>query len=586
MSRNDATGDHLRPADIVVLMLLIGLIVGSIEGGYLTVQRTLLGELSFASPDAWWMSPLAYGVLFLVAAAPPALVALLWPAWAHRSLALLLGPGLAGYSLLAFAAGQKLSRIAIVLLACGAAVQVVRMFAHSPRRWMPIARRALLVLLLALPLGAGTSRWFERWAETRRLHATPAPRAGAPNILIIILDTVRAASLSLYGYPRPTTPALERWAARGVVFDRAHVTAPWTLPSHVSMFTGRYHYQQPANWLVPLDPETRTLAQEFEARGYRTAGFVANAYYTSQETGLARGFAHFEDYARSPLQFFRSATLYQEVEGVSVGRFSRKRPYDRKRAAAVSAGFLDWLAEAPADRPFFAFLNYFDAHTPRPRVPAGSPFAGARPPVDNYDYQLARLDAALDTLLTALEARGELERTLVVITSDHGELFEEHGLSTHGNSLYYHLLHVPLLILGPGVPEGVRVPAPVTMRDLSATVATLGDLPPSVNFPGRSLSRFFGTPADTAEPPSPILAEVTRPRNSPDDEPVAYGSMRSLVDDSLHYIRRGDGAEELYRYATDPVERINLAGDSAYAKALAAFRAELDALPLGYLEEK
>src|SRR5690606_16732329 len=200
---------------------------------------------------------------------------------------------------------------------------------------------------------------------------------------------------------------------RGVVFDRAHVTAPWTLPSHVSMFTGLYHYQQRADWLKPLGPHTRTLAEAFEAGGYRTAGFVANAYYTSAETGLARGFAHFEDYARSPLQLFRSATLYQEVEGVSVGRFARKRPFERKRAAELGATFLGWLAETPRDRPFFAFLNYFDAHTPRPRVPAGSPFAGDRPSVDNYDFQLARLDAALDTLLTALEARGEPERPLV-----------------------------------------------------------------------------------------------------------------------------------------------------------------------------
>src|SRR5262249_1413595 len=132
------------------------------------------------------------------------------------------------------------------------------------------------------------------------LGRRPAPPRGAKNVLLIVLDTVRAQSLSLYGYSRDTTPNLRRIAARGVRFDQALSTAPWTAPSHASMFTGRWPHELSIGWSRPLDATHPTLAEFLSARGYKTAGFVANTTYCSYETGLDRGFARYDDYDVTP----------------------------------------------------------------------------------------------------------------------------------------------------------------------------------------------------------------------------------------------------------------------------------------------
>ena len=113
---------------------------------------------------------------------------------------------------------------------------------------------------------------------------------------MIVWDTVRADHLSLHGYGRPTTPNLERLAARGVRFNLAFSTSSWTLPSHASLFTGRWPHELRVDWTVPLGNDFPTLAEYLGAQGYDTAGFAANVDYCSRETGLARGFVHYEDY--------------------------------------------------------------------------------------------------------------------------------------------------------------------------------------------------------------------------------------------------------------------------------------------------
>ena len=134
------------------------------------------------------------------------------------------------------------------------------------------------------------------WSEYRASAALPPAPADARNVLLIVWDTVRAGNLSLHGYGRRTSPNLERLAGRGVRFDQAFATAPWTLPSHSSLFTGRWPHELTADWRSPLDETYPTLAEYLAAHGYDTAGFVANLDYCSRETGLSRGFAHYEDY--------------------------------------------------------------------------------------------------------------------------------------------------------------------------------------------------------------------------------------------------------------------------------------------------
>ena len=162
-----------------------------------------------------------------------------------------------------------------------------------------------LVILLASYLFLGDRLGLAREA------GRPLPPANSPNVLLIVLDTVRADHLSLYGYERPTTPNLEQLGKRGIRFDKARATAPWTLPSHASMFTGRWPHELGEKWMTPLRGNFPTLAEYLGDRGYATAGFVANVGYCSQETGLARGFTHYEDYVLEKLAPLRTSGLVE-----------------------------------------------------------------------------------------------------------------------------------------------------------------------------------------------------------------------------------------------------------------------------------
>lgn len=191
-----------------------------------------------------------------------------------------------------------------------------------------------------------------------------------------------------------------------------------------------------------------------------------------------------------------------------------------------------------------------------------------------YDGSIAWLDSELGKLFEALGARGRLDNTIVVVTSDHGEQFGEHGLMDHGNSLYRPLLEVPLVIVWPGrVPAGVRVDTPVSLRDLPATITDLVFGQPTL--PGRSLAGLWD---DSSMIPSPLLSELQEGIRSPEWLPVARGDLESLVVDDHHYIRNGDGREELYDLSADPEERRDLVGSEAAGPRLAILRARLEAL--------
>src|SRR5262249_45638238 len=147
----------------------------------------------------------------------------------------------------------------------------------------------LVPILAAVPWGIDR---IKEWREAMR----PLPAPGSPNVLLIVLDTVGADHLSLYGYQRPTSPTIDELAPRGIRFDRAQATSSWTLPSHASMFTGRWPHELSVGWLTPLDGTHPTLAAFLGARGYATAGFVANTTYCASDSGLGLGFAAYHDY--------------------------------------------------------------------------------------------------------------------------------------------------------------------------------------------------------------------------------------------------------------------------------------------------
>ncbi len=170
----------------------------------------------------------------------------------------------------------------------------------------------LLIVVLVLAI----SVFGRDWLKERRESSRPPPGSDAPNVLLIVLDTVRADRLSLYGYERSTTPNLKRLARQGIRFDAVRATAPWTLPSHASFFTGRWPHELGTRWGTPLDEAFPTLAEYLGANGYATAGFIGNRFLCSYETGLDRGFTHYEDYVLGRFGLFSVAWLPDHALGL------------------------------------------------------------------------------------------------------------------------------------------------------------------------------------------------------------------------------------------------------------------------------
>ena len=150
------------------------------------------------------------------------------------------------------------------------------------------------------------------WLERHREHARPMP-ADRPNVLLIVLDTVRVDHLGLYGYERPTSPHLEDLAGRSVRFNQARATAPWTLASHASMFTGRWPHELDAKWMRPMRGDFRTLAEYLGSLGYATFGFVGNTFYCAYDSGLDRGFTEYRDYVLNAIAAFRTVYLVDHL---------------------------------------------------------------------------------------------------------------------------------------------------------------------------------------------------------------------------------------------------------------------------------
>ncbi|MCC6317209.1 MAG: sulfatase-like hydrolase/transferase [Gemmatimonadaceae bacterium] len=586
-----ASGSAARSArgSAVSRLLAAALVAGPWTGWLhtieLAVERQGLGHFTWYSREFIWMSPIAYTLFFLAVSVPVLVVAMLAPRIARVEVA-------AGWVALLGVFGlllpyPEVGRLAALILAFGVAVQVWRMVQRYAPWWRRVTPWVVLTNLALIGAIAVLQPLARRAGERRVTAALPAAPAGAPNVLLIILDTVRAASLSLYGFPYPTSPHLSALATGGVTFDQAYAPAPWTLPSHASYLTGRWPFELTADWTVPLDGKTPVITEAFRARGYHTAAIVANHDYTAFDSGLARGFTHFEDYLVSWPQLIHSTSytqtaavrrvmnadelsdLFKAVRTLDLS-IDPKHHGDERRAGSVTGAFLDWQ-RAHGDRPFFAMLNYFDAHLGY-YAPPGFPRIES-PRAGRYHTAISWIDANLDRLFTELGARGVLDNTVVIVTSDHGELFNEHGLSGHANNLYRNVLHVPLVVRYPArVPAGVRVPWPISLRDLAATIADLAALPGSV-VPGTSLRAAWE--GDTTRL-SPVLAHVSRAPNVDASFPTARGDLTTLIDDERHYIRNFGGGEELFAWRRDSLELSDLATTSPAERA--SYRARLERL--------
>ena len=584
----------------LAIALTTGLLAGFLELAGHWIRHALLHEFLFLGADVLWTAPLVNAVLFLGLGFACWVLARFW---SRITGATVFGVGmfLGTFGMLYIFA--QLHRVAALALALGVGVQAARWAARRGEEQLAAAtRRALPVLAGLVLLLFASVRGRQVLAERAAVRALGPAGLRAPNVLLIVLDTVRAFNLELYGYGRATMPALARFAAGGTTFDRAFSTAPWTLPSHASMFTGHWAHELQADWLRPLEAGPPTLAEALGRAGYFTAGISANLNYVSAEVGLARGFVTFEDYVLSPGLLLRNSSLVRVVSrNRTVKRFlGAEDALGRKGAADINRSASRFLDRRPTDRPFFLFLNYYDAHRPylppapfdRMFVPDGTqpdprPARTAQPgdsarvektawAVNAYDGGLAFLDRELGRLLADLERRGLLDSTIVIITSDHGEEFGEHGLFDHGNSLYRQAMQVPLVVRAPArFPAGARVGTPVSLRDLPATILDLTGIRGGPEFPGQSLVRTLG---DTL-PPDSLLGGVRRAIRQPEFYPAAQGNLAVITSEGLRYIRNLDTRDErLFDFERDPRELHDLIGDSAGRARLPGFRAMMDRL--------
>jgi len=469
---------------------------------------------------------------------------------------------------------------AALILAAGAGAVWVRWSNREPETSERLRRRTLRPLAITALLASITVFAGQAAQERGLFERKPSAHGQSPSVLLVVLDTVRADRMSLFGYARPTTPFLEQYAREAVVFDKAFATSSWTLPSHVSFFTGRAPREHGAT-LQAYDRRFPTLAQVLARRGYATAGFAANLHYTRCSRGISAGFQHYEGpYGGAGVAFYRASAgglLGRHILGL---RDSFRFPAYFS-AAEVNRRFFRWL-DAEARGPFFAFLNYMDAHLP---VVPPEPFAGrfvsapgepqrrdwdalwveqrVRPELQaliqqRYDAAVAYLDDQVRALLAGLRQRGHQQNLLVVILSDHGESLGEHGLFGHQSSLYREQIHVPLILRRPGgTPANHRVAAPVSLRDVAATIADLAAVPDH-GLAGSSLRRFWSDPPPAEEP---VDSEVS---GGPLIQfaahwPVYQGWIRSRISGRWHLLWREDGPVELYDWIADPEEKTNVA---------------------------
>jgi arylsulfatase A-like enzyme len=451
--------------------------------------------------------------------------------------------------------------------------------------WAAMQRRSLVCVALFALLYTGIPP-VRRALRERQELAQVSVDNGSPNVLVVIVDALRADHLSTYGYSRVTSPALTQFASRGVLFKNAIAASSWTLPSHASILTGHLPHEHGADRPDSyLDTRLPTLAEAFRARGYRTAAFSANWWFFARRLGFGRGFMHFQDFD-SAISAAAQTNMGQRLQNVLLKLRILRAAVGRSRADYINRDILTWIDRSHG--PFFVVANYMDVHEPylppldcfhrfsrlaRPPglVVLGNPGLDSMTPaevkneMEAYDASIYCLDRQVASLQRELQRRGLLENTIVVFTSDHGDGFHEHGLMSHGNSLYTELIHVPLIMAGPGIPAGVTVDRPVSLRWLPATLLTLKGEQPGP-FPGVPLEQAWRSGAQSLwpNPVSELRAMYVDPK-----APNFSSDLKSLVTPKWHLIASAKGVAELYDYGADPHELENrVSGNQAVAQIL------------------
>lgn len=361
----------------------------------------------------------------------------------------------------------------------------------------------------------------------------------AQNVLLVTIDTLRQDRVGAYGHGGGLTPTLDELSARGIRYANAFSHAPLTLPAHTSILTGRtpVHHGVHLNGSARLDGGVPTLATVLKAAGYRTGAFVG-AFVLDARYGLARGFDEYDDRLRGAGD-------------------DRSFAYAERPGADVVQAAGDWILQPGAASPWLAWVHLFDPHTPYAAPPE---FRAGRSP---YDAEVAYADAMVGRLLARL-GPAVLDRTLVVVTADHGESLGDHGETTHGLFAYDSTVAVPLILAGSGIGQGV-VDAPVGHDDILPTVVDLLGVAAPGSVDGQSLAQ----PLDPERAVYLEALEAHLTRN--------WAPLTGIATREWKYIHLP--TPELYARAEDPAEARNLAADTARLATFERSRLRLSAAP-------
>ena len=544
--------------DAVYLGVILGAGLGLAESPLLLLRRALTNRWMGVGLDALWLAPAVYITLFAgIGGAAALLAGRRGERRAMVQAAIAMQLFIAVFSALSIFR-PMLHGAAVWLLAAGVARMCHQGTLRALARWKGTLAWRGAQLFLILLVSVWSIRGVARLRVMYSLAHRPPVSSHAPNVLLLILDTVRATDMALYQPAEATASGL---ASRGVLFERAYSTAPWTLPSHASIFTGRRPGEQHATWYRAMRQTWPTVAEAFQRSGYFTAATMANTENTSRETGLARGFDEYRDYPISLPWAINSTSLGRHVAASRLLRewLNTEQVVGRREAPEISQEVRELISEG-GDRPWLIVANYFDAHAPYlPPAPYDSALAGFgaatrwqvpwRGSKDSaalhtaYRAAVAGLEAAVEELLRSLSSSDSGRETIIVITSDHGEEFGEHGIFEHGHDLFPQSLHVPLLIMGPpDVPRGIRVEKSVSLLDLAATLVDLAGLSPAHPPGGRSLRRHWegGPEADDT-----AYAVLRRVKADAGRSPAKKGDLFAAIAGRYEYIERQDGDHTL-----------------------------------------
>jgi len=391
--------------------------------------------------------------------------------------------------------------------------------------------------------------------------SSPKPPPSRPNVIFIVLDTLRADHLGVYGYQQPTSPQLDAFAAQSTLFEYAVTAAPWTPPSVSTMITGLYpiaHGMMPPDdrrlakrFARKLGDPLETMAERLKAAGYHTGGLTSNPW-TNTMFGFAQGYDSF---------------LYR----------------GRARGDEITTRGLNLLDALRDDgKPFLLYLHYLDPHDPYDPpapyvtqfpIPTNYPDKMGKL-VSRYDGEIRFMDGHLGRLFAGFRERGVFDSSLIIVVGDHGEQFREHGHYRHGFMLHNEELHVPLIVKFPGQSIGTRVQETASTIDILPTVLKHVGLPADTSLPGVPLDE----PSRLAERPG-VLSEIYRNydwksiTNPQGKKLILKVEKDSIEFDLVKHLERWHTPEPVgvFDRSVDYLEKSPLDDASAYNTLRAAF---------------